>query len=78
MTTEAVICIFAKPPVDLSWSADDTCARTLAQLRAVGLQTVLLAEWFDVDRPEDLARLRAALKTGEVVAPRTAALLERP
>ncbi len=62
----------------LPWSAADTCLRTAAQLRAAGLRTVLLEEWFDVDRPEDLERLRAALQAGEVVAPRTAALLERP
>jgi hypothetical protein len=62
----------------LPWSASDTCARTLAQLRAAGLRTVLVEEWFDIDRPEDLDRLRSALMAGEIVAPRTAALLERP
>jgi uncharacterized protein len=62
----------------LPWSAADTCLRTLERLRTSGLKTALLEEWFDVDRPEDLERLRAALRAGELVAPRTAALLEQP
>ena len=61
---------------DLPWSADETCARTLARLRERGLRTAVLDSWFDVDRPEDLVRLRAAIDSGELRAPRTAAVLE--
>ncbi len=61
---------------DLPWSADETCSRTLARLRERGLRTAVLDPWFDVDRPEDLVRLRAAIDSGELRAPRTAAVLE--
>ena len=61
----------------LPWSAGDTCARTLARLRERGLHPELLEPWFDVDRPDDLVRLRAAIASGEVVAPRSAAALGR-
>jgi len=59
----------------LPWSADDTCAKTLGRLRERGLRPALLEPWFDVDRPADLDRLRAAIAAGEIVAPRTAAAL---
>ena len=59
----------------LPWSAAETCARTLDRLRGRGLRVEVLERWFDVDRPEDLERLRAALGSGEIVAPRTAKIL---
>ena len=60
---------------DLPWSADDTSARTLERLRARGLLTAVLDPWFDVDRPEDLVRLRGLIETGQLIAPRTQATL---
>jgi rSAM/selenodomain-associated transferase 1 len=59
----------------LPWSADDTCAKTLVRLQERGFRVALLEPWFDVDRPADLDRLRAAIAAGEIVAPRTAAAL---
>jgi rSAM/selenodomain-associated transferase 1 len=59
----------------LPWSASDTFQRTLERLRARGLRTEILEPWFDVDRAEDLDRLRALLRSGEIEAPRTASLL---
>jgi len=58
----------------LPWSAADTCARTLDRLRERGLRVEVLEPWFDVDRPEDLDRLRELLRTGQLDAPRTARL----
>jgi uncharacterized protein len=60
---------------DLPWSSSDTFTRTIERLRARGLRAHVLDPWFDVDRVEDLDRLRAALRSGEIVAPRTARLL---
>ncbi len=59
----------------LPWSAPETCARTLARLRERGFRTAVLEPWFDVDRPEDLSRLRALLAAGALAAPRTQAVL---
>ncbi|MFN8544505.1 MAG: TIGR04282 family arsenosugar biosynthesis glycosyltransferase [Candidatus Binatia bacterium] len=61
----------------LPWSDRDTCARTLERLRARGLITVVLDSWFDIDRPEDLDRLRALLGRGELAAPATCRALGR-
>jgi uncharacterized protein len=60
---------------DLPWSSCDTFTRTAGRLRARGLRVEVLEGWFDVDRVEDLDRLRAALRSGEIDAPRTARLL---
>lgn len=60
---------------DLPWSSSDTFTRTVERLRARGLRVEVLERWFDVDRVEDLDRLRAALRSGEIDAPRTARIL---
>lgn len=60
---------------DLPWSDASTCSRTRARLEAHGMAVRMLEPWFDVDRPEDLGRLRARIAQGDVVAPVTAALL---
>jgi glycosyltransferase A (GT-A) superfamily protein (DUF2064 family) len=59
----------------LPWSAPDTFARTIERLRERGLRVEVLERWFDVDRPEDLDRLRALIQRGEIHAPSTARLL---
>ncbi|MHB8416822.1 MAG: TIGR04283 family arsenosugar biosynthesis glycosyltransferase [Myxococcales bacterium] len=61
----------------LPWSEAGTLAATRARLEARGLSVRLLEPWFDVDRAEDLVRLRAAMERGEVDAPETARLLFR-
>lgn len=61
---------------ELPWSATDTFLKTLSRLRERGLETAVIAPWFDVDRPADLACLRALIARGEVHAPHTARALE--
>jgi uncharacterized protein len=59
----------------LPWSSAETFTRTVERLRSRGLRVEVLERWFDVDRAEDLDRLREALRAGEIEAPRTARLL---
>lgn len=61
---------------DLPWSAPETFMRTLSRLRERGLRTAVIAPWFDVDRPADLACLHALIARGELHAPATARALE--
>jgi rSAM/selenodomain-associated transferase 1 len=44
---------------DMPWSTAAVTPETLARSRRLGLRLALLPSWFDVDRGEDLARLRA-------------------
>ena len=60
---------------DLPWSRSDTLARTEERLRNRGLTVALVEPWFDVDAPEDLARLARAIAAGEVCAPASARML---
>jgi rSAM/selenodomain-associated transferase 1 len=59
----------------LPWSAPETFLQTLSRLRERGLRTAVIAPWFDVDRPADLARLHALIARGELQAPATARTL---
>ncbi len=59
----------------LPWSADDTFERARARLEDRGLSTAILREYFDVDVPADLVRLRRRIARGRVSAPRTARAL---
>lgn len=59
----------------LPWSAPDTLRATLERFRQRGLDTAVLNPWFDLDRVEDVARLRVLLRHGVVRAPHTAAAL---
>lgn len=61
----------------LPWSAPETFTRALSRLRERGLRTAVIAPWFDVDRPADLACLQALISRGELHAPATARALER-
>lgn len=58
-----------------AWSTPETRAQTLAALRAHGLAVAEIAPWFDVDRIEDLERLRRMIESCTVDAPATARLL---
>lgn len=63
----------------IPWSTGHTLAAQLARARALGLTVELLEGGFDVDRPEDLPRLAAALRSSPPeVAPRTRAWLRSP
>ncbi len=61
----------------IPWSQSDTFSQTLANLKAAGMDVRILDAWFDVDRPEDLERLRMKMAAGEVSAPRTNDMLKR-
>lgn len=61
----------------LPWSHSTTYARALARLHERGHSTQALRPWFDVDRPEDLRRLRSLIEHQAISAPETAAALTR-
>ena len=58
----------------VTWSAATTAAETLARLEAHGLRVGEGPAWWDVDRPEDLARLRREIPRPR--APATHAALD--
>lgn len=60
---------------EIPWSQSDTFACTLARLKQHGLNTQVLDPWFDVDTPQDLARLKTLILRGQIRAPRTAAAI---
>jgi rSAM/selenodomain-associated transferase 1 len=60
---------------ELPWSSTNTFAATQQRLTARGISVAILDGWFDVDRPEDLERLRRSINRGEVEAPATKKLL---
>lgn len=59
----------------LPWSSANTREKTLARLEERGLTVKVLAPWFDVDREQDLERLRTLLGAGEIHAPATCRVL---
>jgi len=46
---------------DMPWSTSAVLEITLRRAAAVGLQTVCMPTWFDVDTPDDLRRLQTVL-----------------
>lgn len=63
---------------DIPWSTPSVLEETVARARWLGLRLTLLPRWFDIDRGEDLARLRVGAAGGEAFHPRrTLAFLER-
>ncbi len=59
----------------LPWSSSNTLARTVERLEARGIEVAELEQWYDVDVPADLERLRTDLDSGTVSAPETARAL---
>jgi rSAM/selenodomain-associated transferase 1 len=59
---------------DMRWSTERVMAETLVRARRLGLRPALLPAWFDVDRGQDLARLRAPTP-GAFRPPRTLTFL---
>jgi rSAM/selenodomain-associated transferase 1 len=48
------------------WSSDKTCEQTVANIKNIGdIDLLILPRWYDVDEPEDLARLIAAIDLDE-------------
>ena len=56
---------------DVPWSTPAVLDITLRRARAASLRTACVSPWFDVDTPDDLTRLRAALTETPHVAPAT-------
>ena len=61
----------------MPWSTNRVLGLTLERARLADLRVHLLPAWFDVDTPEDLARLRQALAREAGGPARTRALLVR-
>lgn len=59
----------------IPWSQTCTFAHTVRRLLETGLKVRVLDPWFDVDRPEDLERLKNFLASNPSAAPETARLL---
>ncbi len=69
---------------DIDWSTAQVLAQTLDRAREIGLDTVVLPMWYDVDDPASLRRLAEELLGGvhqnertPYAAPHTAAFLSR-
>ena len=63
----------------MPWSTPDVLPETLRRARAAGLTTTCLPEWFDVDTPADLERLRTSLTApGGTIAQHTARFFAEP
>lgn len=60
---------------DIAWSTSEVLAATLERAAALGLPVALLPTGEDVDTPEDLESLSAALAAQPELCPRTRALL---
>ncbi len=60
---------------DLPWSTSTTFAATRERLKERGMSVCVLDAWFDVDRTEDLERLRSMIGRGELQANETARVL---
>jgi rSAM/selenodomain-associated transferase 1 len=61
---------------DMPWSTALVTEETFARARRLGLRLALLPSWFDVDRGEDLARLRGPAPPEAFRPPRTLAFLQ--
>jgi rSAM/selenodomain-associated transferase 1 len=62
----------------IDWSTARVYRQTVARAERLGLQVRSVPEWYDVDEPIDLERLRRDLATSAAsVAPHTRAALER-
>ena len=65
---------------EISWSTERVCRQTLERATEIGLDTVMLQSWYDVDDVLSLRRLALELEAGhatEYAAPHTAAFLRR-
>lgn len=61
---------------DMPWSTAGVTGETVARARRLGLRLALLPRWFDVDRGEDLVRLRGAAPPEAFRPGRTLAFVE--
>jgi len=74
------VAIGARRPLEgclasVPWSADTTCAETIAALKAADRRPRVLKPWYDVDDVASLQRLSMSLSTEPDRAPRTARVI---
>lgn len=60
----------------VAWGTDQACAQTMDRVQAAGLTIGVLQMLFDVDRPEDVSRLRGLVEMLRQTAPETVKALE--
>jgi rSAM/selenodomain-associated transferase 1 len=60
---------------NVTWSTPDVQAQVKANAESLNLRMTILAEWHDVDTPDDLQKLNRTLLQNKNAAPRTAAWL---
>lgn len=60
----------------IPWSTDGVLPATLEQIERAELNLILLPEWYDVDAPEELARLREELQITKGTAQHTRRFLK--
>src|SRR5207249_11979533 len=53
-----------EPFEGVEWGSSSVLAKTLEILRKNDIRFSLLPAWYDIDRPEDLYRLKASLRPG--------------
>jgi len=55
----------------VTWSSDKTCEQTVANIKNIGdVDLLVLPRWYDVDEPDDLARLIAEIDSDETARAR--------
>jgi uncharacterized protein len=54
----------------IAWSTQQVLSETIRRADAKGLRVACLPPWYDIDSPDDLARLRMALAASDGGAPR--------
>lgn len=61
---------------NIRWSHTATLADTRTRFQQFGVTSSLLPRWFDLDTPDDLARVRSLLSSGKITAPHLVAVLD--
>jgi rSAM/selenodomain-associated transferase 1 len=61
---------------DIRWSHNATLTDTRARFQRFGVTCFLLPKWFDLDTPDDLARVRSLISAREIIAPHLSAVLD--
>src|SRR5438876_11175110 len=52
----------------ITWSTERVLAETCERAHEAGLEIVLLPEWYDVDTPEELERLKSEVSRSSEIA----------
>ncbi len=61
----------------VEWGSDGALQQTMKKAKMAGLSVCELPEWYDIDTPKDLSRLKAELARRHDVAKNTRAILDR-